>query len=403
MAASRNKGITRRRFTIGGIAAAATAAAAGALTGCGDNQGSDDTSGEPQVVKDDSKIVTVLEQYKSADVSLEAASTWTLPLGTLLYHCEGTWAAAMMAPESAQHANTLGVLSLLSGDLTTLIDTPTQGGLYRFYDVRCSDSVFAWIEMDYAASKWVLMAQNLSAAKLSGKPVKLDAGNMDYDPPLFTVTSSSVIWYKMPSTTGSKTAASSYCYRRAVSDSSPTTVWKSTGRFACRPRVSDGVLTITPRVRNSEGVYYGLTALDTNSNYNRVAQLVLPTAVKPFELEYMNGKFVFSIEASYDGVGSLGKMGTFIGKEGGPYIYLGREPLASVAGKGPKYFVKSQSSHFLIDTSAKTYGTLLSPDRSLDYGDYPASEGTTDRFLTYSTVRNDQGVPENVVARLFSL
>lgn len=403
MGASRTKGMTRRRFTLGGIAAAATAALAGTLSGCGDGQGSDDTSGEPQVIKDDSKIVSVLEQYKAADVSLEAASTWTLPLGTLLYHSEGTWAAAMMAPESAQHANTLGVLSLLSGDLTTLIDTPTKGGLYRFYDVRCSDNVFAWIEMDYADSKWALMAQSVSAAKLSGKPVELDSGNKDYDPPLFTVTSSSVIWYKMPSTTGSKTAAASRCYRRGVSDASATTIWKSTGRFACRPRVSGGVLTISPRVRNSEGVYYGLTALDTANNFNRVAQLVLPTAVKPFEVEYMNGKFAFSVEAAYDGVGSLGKMGTFIGKEGGPYIYLGREPLASVAGKGGRYFIKSQSSHFLVDTSAKTYGTLLSPDRSLDYGDYPASEGTTDRFLTYATIRNDQGIPENVIARLFSL
>lgn len=403
MTKSRNKGITRRRFTLGGIAAAATAAVASTLSGCGGSKGSNDTSGEPQVIKDDSKIVSVLEQYKSADVSLEPESTWTLPLGTLLYHCEGTWAAAIMAPESAQHANTLGVLSLLSGELTTLIDTPVRGGLYRFYDARCSDSVFAWVEMDYAASKWVLMAQSLSAAKLSGKPVKLDSGNKDYDPPLFTVTSSSVIWYKMPSTTGSKTAAPSHCYCRSLSDSSATSIWKSTGRFACRPRVSSGVLTISPRVRNSEGVYYGLTALDAANNFNRVAQLVLPTAVKPFELEYMNGKFVFSIEAAYDGVGSLGKMGTFIGKEGGPYIYLSREPLASVAGKGSKYFIKSQSSHFLVDTNAKTYGTLLSPDRSLDYGDYPASEGTTDRFLTYSTIRNDQGIPESVTARLFSL
>ena len=117
----------------------------------------------------------------------------------------------------------------------------------------------------------------------------------------------------------------------------------------------------------------------------------------------MGDKFVFSIEASYDGVGSLGNMGTYIGCEGGPYVYLAREPLACAAGKGNRYLVKSQASHFLINTHAKTYGTLLSPDRALDYGDYPASAGTVDSFVTYATVRNAQGIPESVTARLFSL
>ena len=73
----------------------------------------------------------------------------------------------------------------------------------------------------------------------------------------------------------------------------------------------------------------------------------------------MGDTFVFSIEAAYSGVGSLGNMGTYIGNEGGPYLFLSREPLACAAGKKNKYLVKVQASHFLIDTSAKTYGSLL--------------------------------------------
>lgn len=41
----------------------------------------------------------------------------------------------------------------------------------------------------------------------------------------------------------------------------------------------------------------------------------------------MGDTFVFSIEATYSGVGSLGNMGTYIGNEGGPYLFLSREPL----------------------------------------------------------------------------
>ena len=56
-----------------------------------------------------------------------------------------------------------------------------------------------------------------------------------------------------------------------------------------------------------------------------------------------------------------------------------------------------------MDTEAETYATLLAPDRSVDFGDWPASEGVVDRFLSYATIRNDQGVPEHVVARVFNL
>lgn len=394
-------GITRRGFVLGGAAAGA----ATLLAGCSSKTGtSDDAAGEPQVIKDDSKIVSITDEYEAVDIDLEPTASWALPLGTLLYYCDGDVSAAMMAPASAQHANTLGVLSLSDGSLTTLVEDPVEGTGYAFYDVRATDNVFAWIEMNYANSAWKLYAQGLSGVSRTGDAVELDRGGKDYDPPLFTAYGSSVIWYKMPASGGSKTSSDSYCYRQSLDESKPETVWKSTGRFASAPRVSDGILTITPRVRNDEGVYYGMTAIDlVDGNNTKRAQLVLPSSVSPFEAVYMGDRFVFSIEATYSGVGSLGNMGTYIGNEGGPYLFLSREPLACAAGKKNKFLVKVQSSHFLIDTSAKTYGSLLSPDRALEYGDYPATAGKSDTFLTYATVRNSQGVPETVAARLFSL
>ena len=394
-------GVTRRGFVLGGAAASA----ATLLAGCSKKTGtSDDAAGEPQVIKDDSKIVSITEEYEAVDIDLKPTASWTLPLGTLLYYCDGGYAAAMMAPASALHANTLGVFNMGDGSLTTLIDDPVEGSGYAFYDVRATDSVFAWVEMNYANSSWKLYAQTLSGAALTGNAVELDRGGEDYDPPLFTAFDSSVIWYKMPSTGGNKTGSDSYCYRRSLDESKAEAIWKSTGRFASAPRVSDGILTISPRVRNDEGVYYGMTAIDlTDGNNTKRAQLVLPSSVSPFEAVYMGDTFVFSIEATYAGVGGLGNMGTYIGNEGGPYQFLSREPLACAAGRKGKYLVKVQASHFLIDTSAKTYGSLLSPDRALEYGDYPATAGQSNTFLTYATVRNSQGIPETVTARLFSL
>ena len=168
----------------------------------------------------------------------------------------------------------------------------------------------------------------------------------------------------MPSAGGNKTSSDSFCYRRSLDESKAEVIWKSTGRFASAPRASDGILTISPRVRNDEGVYYGITAIDlTDGNNTKRAQLVLPSSVSPFEAVYMGDTFVFSIEAAYSGVGSLGNMGTYIGNEGGPYLFLSREPLACAAGKKNKYLVKVQASHFLIDTSAKTYGAAVARPR----------------------------------------
>ena len=268
-------GITRRGFVLGGAAAGA----ATLLAGCSSKTGtSDDAAGEPQVIKDDSKIVSITDEYEAVDIDLEPTASWTLPLGTLLYYCDGDVSAAMMAPASAQHANTLGVLSLSDGSLTTLVEDPVEGTGYAFYDVRATDNVFAWIEMNYANSAWKLYAQGLSGASRTGDAVELDRGGKDYDPPLFTAYGSSVIWYKMPASGGSKTGSDSYCYRQSLDESKPETIWKSTGRFASAPRVSDGILTITPRVRNDEGVYYGMTAIDLDDGNNtKRAQLVLPS------------------------------------------------------------------------------------------------------------------------------
>ena len=395
-------GVTRRRFLAGSAAATAAAAAVMSLSACSDN--TDRVDGEPQIVDDESQIVNVFDDYKSVDGNFQATSSWSLPLGTLLWHTDGSWAAAMMTPESAVSPNSIGVLSLASGDLITLEGTATQGRTYSFYDVRCGSGVFVWVEIEYSSLDWVLLAAGMSEGALTGDPVQIDKGNADWDPPMFTAVGSTVYWQKMPNASGSKSAEASHCYQWSVGDNDHITVWESLGRFATQPRVCNNVLTISPRVRADEGTYYGMTAVDlSDSNFRQLDQLVLPAGVRPFEAVYMGDTFAFAIEASYNGAGSLGNMGTFVGREGGPYIYVSREPAACPAGKNGQYIVKTRASYYVVNTQEETYAVLSCPDRSLDYGEYPASEGTCDQFLTYATVKNEQGIPAGVTARVFSL
>ena len=395
-------GVSRRTLFKGGAAATAALTVI-SLVGCDSDGEGSAVSGEPQVITDDSKIINIIDDFENVDNTLTPQLSWDVPLGTVPFHCEGAWAALLEAPASARAINTLGIISLASGSRATLVPEPIKGKTYGFHDVRCSEQVYAWIEMDYATGDWVLLAQELENGVLVGEPVELDDGTTDWEPARFTVTGNSVIWQKMPFASGAKRAEYSHCYLRSVGSPKGEDLYESPGRFATWPRVSDGYLTIAPRVNASEGTFYGLTALDLQNNNKVAAQLVMPETVSPFEAVYMGSSFAFSVEANYGYGGGLGNMGTFIGNAGGPFTYLSREPLACVAGNGTRYLIKAQSSHFVVDTEAQTYAVLAAPDKSLDFGDYPASEGTTDRFLTYATVRGDDGLPAAVQLRVFSL
>lgn len=400
-----DRSLSRRSFAIGSAAAAGAGMASIALTSCSSNENHTQT-GEPQVVTDSSLIINVLDgDYEYTDATLTPSATWTLPLGTLLFHTgNAAWSAAMLTPESAAHINTLGALSLSSGNLVTVKEDATQGSPYTYFDVRCSDSVYAWIEINYTDRSWALFGQQFADGSLVGDPVKLDEGDENWEPPRITVCGDSVIWQRMPLSTGSSAGEDSHCYIWSVGADEGIEVWTSHGRFATTPRVSGNVLTITPRVREDEGTYYGLTALDlTSKDYDQVDQLVMPSPVAPLDAEYLGDRFAFSVEASYDGAGSLGSMGSFLGVSGGPYLYVRREPLSQISGNGSTYLIKTQSSHLIVDTDAQTYGVLYSPDRSTEYGDFPATEGQSSQFLTFATVRGTTGIPESVTARVFQL
>ena len=67
-------------------------------------------SGEPQVITDDSKIISVIDDFENVDNTLAPQLSWDMPLGTVPFHCEGAWAALLEAPASARAINTLGII-----------------------------------------------------------------------------------------------------------------------------------------------------------------------------------------------------------------------------------------------------------------------------------------------------
>ncbi len=398
--------ISRRGLFRASVAGAAAATVIGVAAGC---RHRGEEASDPVVV-DERSATSVLAEgspYTEADLTLKEQGSWSLPAGTVLRPSVGTWYPAIAAGESAMPVVKASVFSTKNGQLTDVITEMQLGEApnLAIYDVRCSEQVYAWIEMDMLERTWTLFAQRFDNGAVSGTVSKLWEGDADWDPPLFAVAGDAVIWQVMPSLTGSRTAEHSLCYLWHLGDSQATAVIDSPGRFAAAPAVSGSTVTLVPRVRANEGRYYGITAYDLRDDLASIVdQLVLPQSVQPMRAVRMGDRFAFSIEANYSSGGLLGQMGTYIGAGDGPFVSLIREPFAQVAGSGDRYIIKSRASYFVIDVERETYAILGATNRCVDYGEFPASEGTCSEFVTFATVKDpDNGHPSAVQVRSFAL
>lgn len=407
--------ISRRGFIRGAAVAGAGAIAVSALSSCSPSTQANTST--PTVVDSGSATYVVgsgsiegsyqqASEENGGTMQLKEAGTWNLALGCVLRPAEGTLRPFVAPVVGGSHMTEAGAFSLSTGKAATLVATPQAGGNFVVFDAQCSDSVFAWVELDLVTRAWKLFAAGIVSGAL-GTVSTLWEADSNYDPPRVRCSGSQVVWLVMPSSSGNRTTENSSCYLWQVGATSADEVVRSPGRFACPPAISDGMVTLTPRVTtDTSGRFYGITSYSLDNKLSStVAQLVLPASVQPLYAVRMGDVFAFSIETSYgSSAGLLGGMGTYIGNGDDPFVALPREPAAEVSGKDGVYLVKTRASHLIVDTNKQTYSTLVAPNRALDYGDYPASSGTTSTFVTFATVKDvDTGYPSSVTVRAFSL
>lgn len=396
--------LTRRTFLKTAAAGGAAAAVVGVLPGC--THAPDEVVDADPTVVDASEAESALESFEEGESPLVAESSWTLPLGNVLRPSEGTWAPVITAGSSATPMVKASALSLASGQLLEVVSAPLGAAATTvIYDVRCSDEVYAWVELDLVTRSWALYASEFADGQLSGETKTLWEGTSDYDPAPFAVSGSRVIWQVQPSTSGSKTTEHSFCYLWHAGDADAQSVVESPGRFATAPTVSGDAAILTPRVHDSEGVYYGATAYSLSDDLaTRIDQLVFPVSVRPFRATRVGERFLVSVEASYSSGGLLSGMGTYMGTSSAGFVKLDREPSECGCGKGDVFVIKSNSSYLVLDLAARTYSSLVPTDRSVDYGEFPARVGECDQFVTFSTVKDaSTGYPASVAVRTFRL
>ena len=395
--------LTRRGFLKGSAAVGAAIGTVHLLSGCTNTN--KQTNSDPVVV-DQQSGNNVLENYEYDETDYTPTSSYTLSLGSVLRPGEGTWVPCITAGAKASPMVTASAFNIDNGNQQVVVPAPiTHGSNYEIFDARCSDDAYAWVELNLISHDWKLYGQSFSDGELTGSPSTLWEADSNWDPPALAVSRSKVIWQVQPATSGNQSRSSSNCYLWKTGDSQAQNVVESQGRFGCAPTISDGVVTLVPRVNNDKGAFYGIVAYSLGDDLNtQIDQLVLPQSVRPMSVTRIGDEFAFSIEASYEEGSLLSRMGTYIGHGNGPFIVINREPMAGVAGKDHSYIVKARTSYYVIDTDNQRYRVISAVNRALDFGEYPACVGHCDTFVTFSTVKDPStGYPASVSVRTFHL
>ena len=105
------------------------------------------------VVVDDRAANNVLAEdtgYSEADLALEEKGVWQVTVGTVLRPSSGTWIPALAPAATALPVVKAAALSATSGELADVVTSLVTGNEpnMAIYDARCSDEVYAWVEMD---------------------------------------------------------------------------------------------------------------------------------------------------------------------------------------------------------------------------------------------------------------
>jgi hypothetical protein len=338
---------------------------------------------------------------------LKLQATWDIPFGSLVHQIDSSFALALIPGEWDKSLRKIGMLNLGTGEIATVIDAPLGTGRNTvIYDARASRTVLIWVEFDLGDHHW-----NTYVAPLDGTVTRtarmVAEGDAEHEPSMLAVAGNKAYWTVMPLAAGTANLEDSYLRAFELGQDGgfgqgePYTVLTSHGRMITNPLISEGIITLVPRV-DTGNVYYQLTALNC-SNDKVVDFKVLPQSLRVTEALYMNGAFSFSIESNYgEYAGGLAQFGTYRDLGDGSCLRMGRPPLGPIIRFGDCLVVKSIASIVGIDPAKRAFFVIDAPSRSADFAESLVGWGIQDRIVTASVrLAVADGSMEATVVRVF--
>ncbi len=412
--------VSRRDFIIKTISASAAAVAAGSavlLGGCAPKEEDGSTglisdgqeSDGVRTVSVPTGKVVLAQDFEQAQPEeyLQLVSSYDLPLGSLVHQIDSDLILVLKPGDQNKNSREIAFMDINNGSMATIVKQPIRDTKNnRIYDARASRSRLAWVEVDLADYSWRVYVVPL-AGTTPGEALMVDEGNYDYEPPMLAVYENKVYWTTMPMATGNASQENSYLRAIEFDSSRPDSqaraynVFVSHGRMITNPLVSEGVITVTPRV-NTNLVYYQLTALDC-TNDRSVGRIIMPQSLRVSEAISLKGRFAFSIERDYAYAEGLSKFGTYLQLDNDEYLHFYRTPMSPVAMCKNCLIVKSTASIVGVDFTGKKNFVVELPDRCSDFGEALVSWGVQDKVVT-SSIRIAEGktAAEAVMIRVFA-
>ena len=261
---------------------------------------------------------------------------------------------------------------------------------FEIYDVRATSKGMIWTEANVLEGTWRIYAAPVESAT-PGAPALLEEGDDTYDTPTLAVVGDRAFWQVMPKLPNDQ-GLSSRLMGATFGKDDAACVFESPRRMCTVPYATADSLVITPRADTSS-VYYQLTNIDAKSGAV-LDQLTLPRAMTPLEAGYGVNGFIFSFPDIDDYGGGISNLGTYTPLEkpadgdysASQWFGFARTPTAAPAWCQDLLIVKSSYSVCGVDLKAGTYFAIDVDDGADTYGDYLATTGTRDSFVTFANI-----------------
>ena len=354
--------LTRRHFLFGAIGVTALAAAGGAASVVLKQR--EEAAGNVTVLEVPASAVTALNTSasESAFTLVEDASARMglsvraeLPYGSLVWASGDDVAACLLPTEEAKPLAQVGLLSLGSGNLSTVLERAVgQEEGFEIYDVRATASGLVWTEADILDGLWRVYTARL-ADGVAGDPHLVDEGDGQWETPTIAAAGAYAFWQVLPKVDGDYSAEDSLVKRASLGSGDVDTVYTSHGRPCTPPYALADSVVITPRA-DTAGTYYQLTHLDAASG-NVLDTMVLPRSMRPLEAGYGDNGFSFSFDAWYNYGDGISQIGTYTpasrvtdgNYSDAPWFSFSLAPTAAPAWCGGCFIVKSKRTVCGID------------------------------------------------------
>ena len=332
-----------------------------------------------------------LEALDSGEEKVALVGEFDLPYGTLVWANDDSYAACLLPTETGKPLTQIGLLALGSGELLTVLEEAVgakEG--FEIYDVRATSTGAVWTEADVLEGTWRIYSARLSNGALVN-PVKVDEGDSTYDTPTIAAVGDKAFWQVLPKLPNDQ-GLTSRLMKASLGAPVGATAFENARRMGTPVYAAEDSVVITPRV-DSSSVYYQLTKIEASSS-DVADTLTLPGAMYPLEAGYGKNGFMFSFADIYNYGGAIKNLGTYTPMEkpvNGDYdnakwFGFARTPTAAPAWCKDLLIVKSSYSVCGVDLKAGEYFALDVENGADSYGEYLASSGTHDYFVTFTNI-----------------